>query len=282
MQPRFSFVPVSDHEIHVTEWGDPRNTAIVMWHGLARTGRDFDELASALSDEFYVLCPDTIGRGLSSWSHNPKAEYSIEFYTGIAADLLDYYEIDRAGWIGTSMGGLIGMHMASGPLVERLNWLIVNDIAPEIPRMAIERIINYAGQETHFASLSTAEKWFRETYAPFGPASDCFWRRMTRTSVRRDSNGNFLSHYDPRITIQFTASCDELTSWDRYESIRLPLHIIRGEMSDLVSPKLAERMHRTGPKPKITQINGCGHAPTLSGASDISKVRNIIGELQSD
>lgn len=179
-QPRFSLVPVLDHEIHVTEWGEPGNEPLVMWHGLARTGRDFDELAAALSDRFHVLCPDTIGRGLSSWSHNPEAEYSVEYYSGIAADLLDHYGIDRAGWIGTSMGGLIGMRMASGPLAERLKWLIVNDIAPEIPQEAIDRILEYAGNEVRFATLAQAETWLRRVYAPFGPASDAFWLRMAR------------------------------------------------------------------------------------------------------
>ena len=124
--PRFSFVPVMDHELHVTEWGDPDGTPLIMWHGLARTGRDFDELAAALSDEYFVLCPDTIGRGLSSWSDNPEAEYSVEYYSGIAADLLDFYAIDRAAWIGTSMGALIGMRMAStisDRRFRRMRWI---------------------------------------------------------------------------------------------------------------------------------------------------------------
>ena len=138
--PRFTLVPVMDHEIHVTEWGDPSYPALVMWHGLARTGRDFDELASALSDRYFVLCPDTIGRGLSSWASDPEAEYSVEFYAGIAADLLDHYGIQRTAWLGTSLGGMIGMRLASGPHADRLTCLILNDIGPEVPSEAVQRI----------------------------------------------------------------------------------------------------------------------------------------------
>ncbi len=165
--PRFSFVPVMDHEVHVTEWGTPGAKPLVMWHGLARTGRDFDELAAALSEDHFVLCPDTIGRGLSSWSENPEAEYSVEYYSGIAADLLDHYGIDRAAWIGTSMGALIGMRMASGPLADRLTCLVINDIGPEIPQDAVDRILSYAGTTPEFDSLREAEGWLRTRLCPF-------------------------------------------------------------------------------------------------------------------
>lgn len=250
-----------------------------MWHGLARTGRDFDELAAALSDRFHVLCPDTIGRGLSSWSHNPEAEYSVEYYSGIAADLLDHYGIDRAGWIGTSMGGLIGMRMASGPLAERLKWLIVNDIAPEIPQEAIDRILEYAGNEVRFATLAQAETWLRRVYAPFGPASDAFWLRMARTSVRRLPDGGLTTHFDPRITVMFTASRCELTSWDRFDRITLPVHVLWGESSDILPRAFVERMQATGPKPGVTAFPDCGHAPTLSRPRDHEKIRAIIETL---
>lgn len=277
--PRFSFVPVLDHELHVTEWGNPANPALVMWHGLARTGRDFDELARALSDRYFVLCPDTIGRGLSSWSTNPAAEYSVEYYAGIAGDLLDRYGITRAAWIGTSMGGLIGMRMASGPLAERLSCLIVNDIGPEIPQAAIDRILAYAGSAPEWRSMSEAEVWFRQSYQPFGPAADTFWRRMARTSVRRKGNGMFTLHYDPRITIQFSASPDELTTWDRWARIAIPVHAIRGADSDLFPTGVADRMAAAGPRAATTEIARCGHAPTLSRPQDIAMIRQILTDL---
>ncbi|MBR9763324.1 MAG: alpha/beta hydrolase [Rhodobacteraceae bacterium] len=279
MSPRFSFIPVMDHELHVTEWGDPAAPPLVMWHGLARTGRDFDELAEALSDRYFVLCPDTIGRGLSSWSINPAAEYSVEYYAGIATDMLDRYGIEKTAWLGTSMGGLIGMRMASGPLAARLSALVINDIGPEIPDEAIARILSYAGTSPEFRTVTEAEVWFRSAYQPFGPADDRFWRRMARSSVRRRANGMFTLHYDPRITIQFTASAEELTTWDRWARISLPVHVIRGAQSDLLTAEIAARMRQSGPRPGVTEMADCGHAPSLSRPEDIAMVRQVLADL---
>jgi len=278
--PRFSLVPVMDHEVHVTEWGDPNNPPLVMWHGLARTGRDFDELASALSNNYFVLCPDTIGRGLSSWSSNPEAEYCIEYLTGVAVDLLDHYQIDRAAWIGTSMGGLIGMRMASGPLADRLTCLILNDIGPDIPQEAIDRILLYAAKLPVFERVSEAETWLRTIYLPFGPASESFWRRMARSSVRRNDEGHITIHYDPNIVMQFSHSAHELKSWDRYEKISLPMHVVWGKQSDILTAEIVARMQATGPKPDVSSFDNCGHAPTLSRPEDIKIVQAIFTELE--
>lgn len=274
--PRFSFVPVTGHEIHVTEWGDPDMPALIMWHGLARTGRDFDELAAALSDTYFVICPDTIGRGLSSWSQNPEAEYSIAYYADIAAGLLDHYRVAQAAWLGTSMGGQVGMRLASGPAADRISRLIINDIGPEVPQAAIDRILSYANTSPQFDTLSDAEAWFRTIYAPFGPAGDAFWKRMTRSSVRRRAGGRFTTHFDPRITVQFTASPEELTSWDRFQRIGAPVHVIRGEHSDILTAPIAERMaERAGTE--MTVIPGCGHAASLSRPEDFALIRGILG-----
>lgn len=279
ISPKFSFVPVLGHEIHVTEWGAPDGKPLVMWHGLARTGRDFDELASALADEYFVICPDTIGRGLSSWSDAPETEYSIEHYAQIAAGVLDHYGIEKTAWLGTSMGGQIGMRMASGPLAARISHLIVNDIGPEVPQAAIDRILTYATELPVFKTLEEAEKWFRLIYGPFGPASNKFWRRMTRSSVRRTPDGDFTIHYDPNILVQFTASAGELTSWDRYDRITTPTHVVCGQQSDILPKDILQRMMAVGPKPQATVIEDCGHAPTLSRPSDIREIRKIIAVL---
>lgn len=277
--PRFALVPVMDHEIHVTEWGDPGKPGLVMWHGLARTGRDFDELAQALSEDFFVLCPDTIGRGLSSWASDPEVEYSVEYYAGIAGDLLDHYGQERVAWLGTSMGGMIGMRLASGPNADRLRCLILNDIGPEIPQAAIDRILSYVGDLPRFSRVSGGEAWLREVYQPFGPASDAFWRRMARTSLRRMEGGDLTLHYDPKIVIQFTASPDEVLVWDRYARITVPTHVVRGARSDLLTPEIAERMQQLGPQPGVTVLQDCGHAPTLTRPADIERVRQMLRDL---
>lgn len=276
--PRFSLVPVMDHEIHVTEWGDRSGKPLVLWHGLARTGRDFDELATALADEYFVICPDTIGRGLSSWSQNPEAEYSVEYYCGIATDLMDHYNLDRVAWLGTSLGGMIGMRLASGPHADRLSCLVLNDIGPEIPDAAIERILDYVSDPPVFDHLSEAELWLRAAYRPFGPGPDAYWRRMATSSVRRLDNGQLTLHYDPRITIQFTASREELTSWDRYARITMPCHVLCGRTSDILSAEVLDLMIQRGPRPQKTEFD-CGHAPSLVSAADAAVVRRVLRSL---
>ncbi len=278
--PRFFFVPVMDHEIHVTEWGDRQKRPLVMWHGLARTGRDFDELAAALSDQYFVICPDTIGRGLSSWSKDPEAEYSIEYLAEIATGLMDSYRIDQADWIGTSMGGLIGMRIASGPLAHRLSSLIINDIGPQIPKDAIDRILTYAGDLPVFDKVSEAETWLKNVYAPFGPASAAFWRRLARSSVRRRDDGSITIHYDPNIILQFSVSSHELTSWQRYQQITVPTHLIWGEQSDILTAEIVKRMRQTGPRPQVSEYPDCGHAPSLSRPQDAIIIRQLLRQLR--
>lgn len=278
--PRFRFAPVLDHELHVTEWGDPANPAIIMWHGLLRTGRDFDELAAALSIRFHVICPDTIGRGLSSWSADPMAEYSFDYYAGIATDLMDHYGLESAGWIGTSMGGLIGMRLASGPQADRLKWLIINDIGPEVPDEAIKRIVTYGAQMPRFASFGEAEAWFRAAYAPFGQNSDAFWARMARTSLRRCADGQLTPHYDPRIIEALTIPVQSGNDpWGRWARTTLSTHVIYGENSDLVSEALARRMAAEGPRPGLTKVADTGHAPTLCQPDMIARLNAIIDQL---
>ncbi|SDJ38259.1 alpha/beta fold hydrolase [Aliiruegeria lutimaris] len=141
------------------------------------------------------------------------------------------------------------------------------------------RILAYADKQPEFATLREAESWFRGVYQPFGPASDGFWTRMARTSLRRRGDGVFTTHYDPRITVQFRASPDELSTWDRFGRITLPVHVIRGETSDLLPANMAERMKTEGPRPEVTVIPSCGHAPSLSRAEDTRMVREMIGSM---
>jgi len=279
--PRFSFIQALGHELHVSEWGSRFNPAVIMWHGLARTGRDFDELAAALSDNYFVICPDTIGRGLSSWSSTPEADYTIDFYSNLAVALLDHYNMDMAAWIGTSMGGMIGMSLAAGQHASRLSCLVVNDIGPEVPKSATDRIVQYVSEQPVFETMGDAEAWLRSAYAPFGPANPIFWRRMVRTSVRRTDHGKITLHYDPNIIQQFSPTAGVVSSWTDYASIERPTHVIRGIHSDILTPNTLARMQQEGPKPSVTQIKGCGHAPTLSRPEDIQCVRQILTSLQS-
>ena len=177
VSPRSQYLPVAGHEIHLTAWGDPAAPALMLWHGLARTGRDFDTLARHFADRFHVLCPDTIGRGLSSWSSAPETDYTLPAYCRHAVELLDRLGIAQCRWVGTSMGGLIGMALAGTPeTASRIERLVLNDVAPRLNQAAIERILAYVAIVPEFATMAEFEGFLRTVYAPFGQLTDAEWR----------------------------------------------------------------------------------------------------------
>lgn len=274
--PRSAFIPAAGFELHVTEWGDPAKPALVMWHGLARTGRDFDEAAEALSDLYFVLCPDTLGRGLSSWAKDPAVDYSYDVFGDTAIAMLDHYDIGDVRWIGTSMGGLIGVTLAGGRLKGRITHLAINDIGPEVPREGTGRIASYVGNPPVYDTLSELEGWLRKNYAPFGENTPEFWRRMTDTSCRRTDDGRVTVHYDPKIVMQLTHQKADLDLWPAYDAIIAKTLLVRGESSDVLPQRVADEMRRRGPKPELHVVRGCGHAPTLASAGEIALLRTFL------
>ena len=249
---------------------------MVLWHGLARTGRDFDELARELATDYFVVCPDTIGRGLSSWAADPGSEYCLKNYCAIAIAMLDSYGIENTHWLGTSMGGLIGMHLASGQTADRINSLVINDIGPSVPQQAIDRILLYASDLPVFETIALAAEWLKTTYKPFGPANDAFWHRMLMKSIRRTDSGKITLHYDPDIISQFSVSPEDFENWDHYDNIRQPTHLIWGEKSDVLTRSAVDRMISSGPEPKVSVFKDCGHAPTLSRPGDIAELKRFF------
>ncbi len=278
--PNHDFITIGEHDIHVSQWGEPTQPAVILWHGLSRNGRDFDELALSLSEQWWVLCPDTLGRGLSSWSSDPARDYSLNGLVDGALALLKAYGIKKAGWIGTSMGGLIAM-MIAARYPNPLSWIVLNDIGPVIPDAAIERIVRSAGAIPTFSSVRDAEAAMREAYAPFGPASDQFWRRIAMTSIRRRADGTFTTHFDPRILVDAQANIGTFDLWDAFQQIQIPVHVIGGADSDVLVPDIAEQMRQRGPKPSVTLLEHCGHAPSLSRSQDAALVKEVIAKLQS-
>lgn len=276
--PRSTYVPAAGFEIHVTEWGDPARPALVMWHGLARTGRDFDEAAAALADSYFVLCPDTPGRGLSSWSRRPEVDYSYARFGEAALGLLDHYRVDRLRWVGTSMGGLLGITLAAGALKGRLTHLVVNDVGPDIPAQGTGRISSYVGSPPVYDTVAELEAWLCRTYEPFGDNTPQFWRRMADTSARRTDDGRITVHYDPAIATQLTTHKADLDVWDKYDAVAAPTLLIRGETSDVLSKDTAGEMTRRGPRPRLVTIPGCGHAPTLANREQIGLLRDFLGQ----
>lgn len=250
-------------ELHYLDFGPQDAPVVVAWHGLARNAHDMDVVAQHLAGRFRVICPDTIGRGLSAWSPDPAREYCLDFYVELAESLLDTLGISRCLWLGTSMGGAIGLRAAAGRLRGRIDRLILNDIGPEISAAAVERIRSYAGQPPSFATVRELAQYFRTIYAPFGTLSDAQWLHLTETSLRRLPDGRVTPHYDPQIVQQFIVHPHDYAQWPAWDSLSLPVLCLRGERSDLLLPEVTEQMKRRGPRADVITIPGCGHAPAL-------------------
>jgi pimeloyl-ACP methyl ester carboxylesterase len=274
--PRSRFLACAGYEIHVMEWGAVDAPALIMWHGLARTGRDFDELAGALSAEYRIVCPDTIGRGMSQWAKNREQDYNFETYSKIAADLLNQLNISKFDWVGTSMGGALGMTLAAGDFRGRLRRLVLNDIGPQVPPGAVERISTYAGNPPAFDTVSEVGAYLRMIYTPFGENPESFWQRMTETSYRRLENGQVTLHYDPMIVTQFTNHRSDLDIWDRYEAVDCPMLLLRGADSDVLTPEVADDMVARNANCRLETIAGYGHAPTLNREDQIGLIRDFL------
>lgn len=272
MSPSSHYLQCGHFNLHYTAWGPEGAPVVIAWHGLARTGRDFDSLAQQLVPNYRVICPDTIGRGLSQWSHDPNNDYCLARYARLALALMDGLHIERAHWIGTSMGGAIGMVCAAGlDLPEfkgRIQSLLLNDMAPELAQAAIERIKAYAGTPLAFDTVPELEAFFRQAYAPFGVHTDAQWRHLTETSTRRLPDGRVTPHYDPAIVQQFFRPVPEYDMWAQYDALSMPVMVLRGANSDLVMPTTLEAMRSRGPGTlghlRIHEIEGCGHAPALN------------------
>lgn len=271
-----NYLVCAGRELHYTEWGSGHGEAVIAWHGLARTGRDFDDIAAVLAQRYRVICPDTVGRGLSEWSAAPEAEYCLAYYAQSAVALVDALGIDRMHWLGTSMGGAVGMVLAAGALKGRLRSLVLNDIGPKLGEAAVARIRAYAGNPPQFARVSELESFFRTVYAPFGPLTDAQWRRLAQTSTRRTADGKVTPHYDPKIVMQFEAHPHDYELWDVYDAIRTPTLGLRGEHSDLLLAASADEMTRRGPKARVVTVAGVGHAPALNVPAQFALVSEFL------
>lgn len=281
MSPIHRFVNCCGRELHLTCWGDPSSPLIVMWHGLTRTGRDFDELASRLAKRYYLVCPDTLGRGLSQWSPDPAKEYQIDFYVEQARELLKQLERQTCIWIGTSMGGLVGIRLAAQH-PSLIQALLVNDIGPDLPLDALQRIHDYVAIQPVMDSVSALEQWLRSVYRPFGPHEDLFWRRMAITSSRRLPDGRITLHYDPAIVQGFQLPADPMTLphyWDDWAAIECPILLVQGAESDLLSSALVEQMLQKQPRMHWFSVPGIGHAPTLVDADQQRQVIHWLSTL---
>ncbi len=265
------------HRLSYLEWGDAANPRVLVCvHGLTRCARDFDPLAAALADRYRVVCPDMPGRGESGWLANPM-EYATATYVNDAVTLVARLGVDAVDWVGTSMGGLIGMALAAlaGNPIRRM---VLNEAGPVVAAAALERIGTYVGKAPDFPSLEAAERYVRAVSAPFGPHSDAQWRFLTEHVVRRKPDGGYRVHYDPAIAVPFDAAAPhkDIELWPVWEAIRCPTLVIRGERSDLLARETVARMRTSGPRAQAVEIAGVGHAPTLMQPDQIGIVRDFL------
>lgn len=271
------FVTLQDRELHVRVWNPRASMTVVCWHGLARNGHDFEPLGEALAERGYrVLAPDTIGRGLSQWAKEPRREYQFERYGELALSLLDHYEVGRLSWVGTSMGGLLGMLLAAGPLKARLDHLVLNDVGPAISVDSLKRITNYVRDVPTFDTLTAFEARIRTLYAPFGPRSDASWREMAMACSCRLPDGRFVTHYDPEIVGQFDEAAPPVDLWPQFERVDCPLMLLHGTQSDVLTADIVATMQSLKPGLNYLAFDDCGHAPGLHLAEHILPVVRFL------
>jgi pimeloyl-ACP methyl ester carboxylesterase len=268
------------HRLAYWQWGETDNPSVVMCvHGLTRTGRDFDALARRLAQRHRVVCPDMIGRGRSDWMADPML-YAVPQYVADCVTLIARLDVPSVAWIGTSMGGLIGMGLAmlDGAPVSRL---LLNDVGPVLSVAGLSRIRDYVGRDPQFASFEDGEAAVKTLSADFGPLTDAQWRLLTRhTIVQRD--GAWRLHYDPRIAEPFrTMPLEAPPLWPLYDRIACPTWVVRGERSDLLPDAVATEMTQRGPRAQRVDVPGVGHAPTFIPDDQISIVERFLEQTGS-
>jgi pimeloyl-ACP methyl ester carboxylesterase len=272
------FVSLSPHGFHrvvYDEWGDAGNLRVLICvHGVGRNARDFDTLAAALADTHRVISVDMPGRGRSGWLADPN-DYVFPTYLNVLTALIARTGAETVDWIGTSMGGLLGMVLAAqnGTPIARL---VVNDVGPVIEPAALERIRGYFGLDPTFATYDEIARYIRTVSAPFGNLTDAQWDHLTRSNVRQRADGRWGVGYDPGIAVPFRAAAAPPDLWGVWDAIRCPTLLLRGKESDLLSAATAAQMTVRGPKPALVEFAGVGHAPMLLSADQVEPVVKFL------
>ena len=294
-EPRLNFTDCPDanggHRMAWWEWGNPEAAhVIVCAHGLSRQGRDFDVLAQALvargGANVRVVCPDVVGRGKSDWLKDPMG-YQIPNYAADMLVMLAQLKPSKLDWIGTSMGGLIGVVVAGQPgllLPAPIRRLVLNDVGPVIQWEALQRIGLYLGNAPRFASLEQAATAMWAISTSFGPHTKEQWLELSRHMVKpvSDAQGGVALHYDPAIAVPFktitkeSAAAAEAAVWSLYDNIQADTLLVRGAVSDLLTKDTAIQMTQRGPKARLVEFEGVGHAPTLIAADQVKTTVDFI------
>jgi pimeloyl-ACP methyl ester carboxylesterase len=273
------------HRLHYTEWGRRESARTVLCvHGYSGNGRDFDELARALSRDARVICLDVAGRGRSDWLPS-SLSYNFPQFLNDIATLLRRLRVDRVDWVGTSMGGLLGLMHAAQP-GSRVRRLVLNDVGAFVPSDGLREIGSRLQAPDHFASLAQVEAHLRETHREWGAITDAQFASLARHQSRRLPQGGYRLHYDPQIARLVQGGglpfVDGLHLWDAWDRIACPVLVIRGEHSRILPAEVAHRMVETHPEAKLLEIEGAGHAPALMSATEIEPIRNFLAPAAAE
>jgi len=269
--------PSGLHRMAYTEWGARDNSRVLVCvHGLTRNARDFDALARAMASHYRVICPDVVGRGQSSRLRDPAA-YGIPQYVSDMVTLIARLGVDSVHWVGTSMGGLIGMALASLESTP-IQKLLLNDVGPLITVDALQRIATYVGADPTWSSFDEALAYVKLISAPFGNLDETQWRHLTEHSIAQRADGRWGFRYDPLIAAPFRAAFadQDVDLWPLYEQIKCPTLVLRGAESDLLTRATWEAMGARGPRARLAEIQGVGHAPMFMTDEQISIARDFL------
>jgi pimeloyl-ACP methyl ester carboxylesterase len=267
--------PHGFHRLAYTEWeGPPAARTVLCVHGLTRNGRDFDDLARSLSRRFRVICPDVVGRGKSAWLSHAE-DYGYPLYLADMAALIARLDVDEIDWVGTSMGGLIGM-MAAAQQGTPIRRLVMNDIGPLIAVEGLQRIAAYVGEDPAFEDMAGLEAYLRKVSASFGTLTDAQWHHLAEHGARRRPDGKLGRAYDPAIAEAFRTVKGDIDLWPLWDAVRRPTLLLRGAESDLLRPGDAAEMARRGPKARIVEFPGIGHAPSLMEPGQITVIEDFL------
>jgi len=271
----------SGFEIHVTEYGDPNGQIILGVHGLGGQGRNFASLAGNLGSHFRLVCPDLIGRGKSEWSTKPELDYCFNVYLEILEDLMDQLAVEKLAWIGTSMGGALGMQAAAGKLSNRIQALVLNDIGPDLPKTVLKEIAVAIASKTCFESYRELAKHLGAFLGGMArrPNSVEHWLEFAVTGSRRLRDGKLMLHHDPRITAQFEHHARDYENWRAFRRIQCPILIIRGAESTVLEAGIADRMVTENRHSTLCTLQNWGHAPFLDTPEDARLVEAFLRRI---
>lgn len=278
-----SLGPHGFHRIAYTQWGNGHSKRVVICvHGLTRNGRDFDFLSRALvadqDENFRIACPDLPGRGHSHWLKHPT-DYQLPVYMADMAAMIARLGVEQVDWVGTSLGGLIGMSLAA-QRNSPIRSLIMNDVGPLVPAVALQRIGEYVGCREEFADYNALKNYLMNVHASFGDLTDGEWDHLCRHSGRKNEDGTWHLHYDPSIADNFrAAAAQDIDLWALWEQITCPVLVLRGEDSDLLSLDTAHQMLERGPAAELIEFPKCGHAPPLMDTDQIRAVKSWLKAL---